>query len=230
MALLGYKEQKPGLTGWLEIATEGLAVPARERITPEIEAHFTDSVEVHLNEGKSEEAAQVAALAELGDAQKAGKDFRRRHLTEREAKRLRFLAREATNPIWSFDSLVWDSFWIACLFLLFLCLRGTRYPWITGGGLLLVFTGYRLVPRWSFLQMSPDVSHYKRLALCMDLMFAGTLLACLPGMFPRPHNPLVLLIYYVGVSLLRPGMGIYRKLRRSPDALVETPPTQAAPS
>jgi hypothetical protein len=228
MLILGKKEKKLGLAGWLEIATNQLAQPAKERIGRQIEAHFIDSVEAHMKEGKSEEAARAEALAELGDAQKAGKAFRWRHLTEREIKWLRFLAREATNPIWSFDSLVWDFFWITCLFLLFLCLRGTRCPWITGGGLLLIFTSYRLVPRWSFLQLSPDVFHYKRLALCMDLMFVGTVLACLPGMFPRPHNPLILLVYYVGVSLLRPGIGIYRKLRKSPGTFVEMPPSQAA--
>jgi hypothetical protein len=74
------------LAEWLRMATAKLCLPAQERIRLEIEAHFTESLESHQATGCSEADAQAAALAELGDATAAAKRFRRRHLTEKEAK------------------------------------------------------------------------------------------------------------------------------------------------
>src|SRR5580704_17555460 len=86
--ILGYQKpsQLQGLPRWLEIATEGLIAPAKERIRAEIEAHFSEAVAAHLAEGASETAAQAAALSELGDAEAAAKRFRKQHLTEAEVK------------------------------------------------------------------------------------------------------------------------------------------------
>ena len=97
------------LTEWLEIATDGLAVPGRERVRREIGAHFTQAVKAHLAEGQSEPVAQINALEELGDANTAQRNFRKRHLTKDEEKQLinlRGMARSkfvlATNLILGF--------------------------------------------------------------------------------------------------------------------------------
>jgi len=92
--------QKPRvhtLSDWLELATGKLAAPAKERIKVEIEAHYTDAVGGHLKNDLSESAAQVAALAELGDASAAARRFRRRHLTEWEAQMVKWSEKEGRS-------------------------------------------------------------------------------------------------------------------------------------
>jgi uncharacterized membrane protein len=81
--------QARNLYKWLEIATAELIPPSGERIRLEIEAHFADSVESHQANGCSEAEAHAAVLAELGDPIEAAKRFRRRHLTEKDAKQVR---------------------------------------------------------------------------------------------------------------------------------------------
>jgi hypothetical protein len=82
------KKKVESLSEWLEIATKDLVPAAKERIAQEIETHFADAVETHLKLGEQELVARFKAVAELGDAGVAGKRFRRKHLTEKEAKRL----------------------------------------------------------------------------------------------------------------------------------------------
>jgi hypothetical protein len=77
---------------WLVIATKNLAPVGKVRICAEIEAHFADGVEGHLAEGHSLEQARQAVLAELGDPWAAGKRFRKRHLTEKEAAFIQILS------------------------------------------------------------------------------------------------------------------------------------------
>ena len=74
------------LSEWLETATKGLVAPARERIQTEIEAHYTEAVAAHVADGMRPAAAEMLALEDLGDARKAGKEFRKRHLTQEEAE------------------------------------------------------------------------------------------------------------------------------------------------
>jgi hypothetical protein len=76
------------LAEWLEIATDGIAAAGKERITREIEAHFAEAVKAHLAQGESGPVAQINALDELGDAKTAQRNFRKRHLTREEEKRL----------------------------------------------------------------------------------------------------------------------------------------------
>jgi hypothetical protein len=92
MVRLGYEKpsQLEGLPRWLEIATEGLVAPAKERIRTEIETHYSEAMAAHTAEGASESVAQMAALGELGDAKAAAKRFRKQHLTKSEAKTLRW--------------------------------------------------------------------------------------------------------------------------------------------
>lgn len=87
------------LSDWLRIATWRLADSAKVRIRIEIEAHYTQAVEAHRGNGLSETDARVAALTELGDPEAAAKRFRKRHLTEWEAYRLRRLEK-GPRSIW----------------------------------------------------------------------------------------------------------------------------------
>lgn len=79
-------DQMQDLPEWLEIASEELAAPAKERIRLEIEAHYAEAAAAHLAEGLSESDARKAALADLGDAKEAARRFSKQHLTERDAK------------------------------------------------------------------------------------------------------------------------------------------------
>jgi hypothetical protein len=79
------------LTEWLQIATDGLAVPGRERVREEIGTHFAEAVKAHLAQGETEPVAQINALEELGDAKTAQRNFRKRHLTKEEEKWLTHL-------------------------------------------------------------------------------------------------------------------------------------------
>ncbi len=82
------KKQPINLSEWLEIATKKLAKTARERVTREIESHYREAVAAHLSRGESEDAAQAAALRELGEAKAAAKRLRRTNITQREERRL----------------------------------------------------------------------------------------------------------------------------------------------
>lgn len=77
------------LPEWLEIATRELTDASKERIGLEIEAHYAEAVEAHLENGSSESEAQKAALAELGNAHVAGKRFRKQYLTQEDIDRLK---------------------------------------------------------------------------------------------------------------------------------------------
>jgi len=86
---LAEKRRVHDLPEWLEIATKNLAVPAKERILAEIDEHYTETVTSHLAEGMSESDAKISALAELGDARKAAKRFRKIHMTKFNARQVR---------------------------------------------------------------------------------------------------------------------------------------------
>jgi hypothetical protein len=87
------------LCEWLQIATDKLSTPAKERIRVEIEAHFAESRENHQANGFSEDEARVASLAELGDPYAAGKHFRRRYLTQNEAWRVGEIAKPTSGRV-----------------------------------------------------------------------------------------------------------------------------------
>jgi hypothetical protein len=97
---LGKINKPASLSEWLEIATGGLAASGKERITHEIEAHYAAAIESHLAHGESEPVAQTSALEELGDAKKARRSFRKRHLTEREEKRILKLQNWSNSRFW----------------------------------------------------------------------------------------------------------------------------------
>ena len=100
------------LHAWLRIATEGLAARAKERIRLEIEAHHAEAVSDHLRKGLSEGDARSAALAELGNARRAAKCFRERHLTTREAEGLEMAFSRQGSRWW----LLFNYIYCVCLF------------------------------------------------------------------------------------------------------------------
>ena len=89
MLRLAERHRVRDLPEWLEIATKNLAVPAKERILAEIDEHYTETVTSHLAEGMSESDAKISALAELGDARKAAKRFRKIHMTKFNARQVK---------------------------------------------------------------------------------------------------------------------------------------------
>jgi hypothetical protein len=104
------------LSEWLEIATAKLTAPAKQRISAEIEAHIGDAVENHIAKGLPEADAQATALAELGSATSAATRFRRRHLTEGEAKRVEQTLKYSGSLLWLV--LLYAAFPFICAFFL----------------------------------------------------------------------------------------------------------------
>jgi hypothetical protein len=94
------KPKVQNLSEWLEAATRKIAPPARERIRLEIEAHYAESVATHLAGGLSENDAQMAALAELGDVRHAARRFKRQYLTTWQAQNLEASDKNSTNLIY----------------------------------------------------------------------------------------------------------------------------------
>jgi len=80
------------LDRWLDVATEGLVLAAKDRIRAEIESHYADTVNRLLSEGKSSPEAGSEAIARLGEPGIAATAFRARHLTEARARMLKKLA------------------------------------------------------------------------------------------------------------------------------------------
>jgi hypothetical protein len=91
------------LSAWLKVATDRLCDSAKARITLEIEAHFNEAVEAHIADGKPPVEAQAQALAELGNPEKAGRRFRKKHLTEKEVKKILGLMAAAAKPYSKID-------------------------------------------------------------------------------------------------------------------------------
>jgi hypothetical protein len=227
--------KRKGLAGWLEYATDQLAAPARERITREIEAHYADAVQAHIDGGEPEAVARTAALTELGDPTKAAADFRKRHLTEREAKCLQYIASRAPKPLFSLSTF-WDI--LAVLGgVLFLSLLTRRLPppdaehfrWVLTLNIFLMFAGHRLIPRWLFINTPPGPAYTARLALC-SLLLGVAFLLTMSGLFYLGNHDLffsVLMGFIYSVNL-NPFFRIWRKLRRSTSDFDELPPVRAA--
>ncbi|HZB87377.1 MAG TPA: hypothetical protein VE291_01855 [Terracidiphilus sp.] len=74
---------------WLEQATRDLSSDAAERVRAEIAEHFEAARVAAMQDGENETAAEKTALAALGDAKMANRQYRRVLLTKREAQVLR---------------------------------------------------------------------------------------------------------------------------------------------
>lgn len=103
------KHQVQTLSEWLEIATRKLTNASKERIRVEIEAHYAEAVEAHREDGLSEADAQTAALRELGDANAAGRRFRKQHLTESDETTLKQSEKSGRSIFFLVVSYLW--FW-----------------------------------------------------------------------------------------------------------------------
>ena len=109
------------LWDWLEIAEKGLLPADKQRISKEIEAHFAEALKAHLARGESGQVAEADALMELGDPKVAGRSFRKKHLTEREAKRLVQVQKYSG----SFKSLFFT--YLSFTFFYFVFVRGSEF-------------------------------------------------------------------------------------------------------
>jgi hypothetical protein len=212
-----------GLPQWLEIATETLAAPAKERIRTEIEAHYSESVAAHLAEGASESDAQAAALTELGSAKAAARRFRRQHLTEKEAGLLRKWGAAS-----SFGLVAgYLSFCCLLYFLYFVDPEETHYlnpatffavEFLT---MVIFSTALFLVARSKIARRKFGLVN---LLYSVNVSFSTL---ALWYYISRHHHSLVLLMF--SAQLIRP-LRIWYKLRNVQDAWQEMPPPQAASS
>jgi hypothetical protein len=149
---------------WLEAATWNLVPSAKTRVRPEIEGHYAEGVQYHLQNGLSDSAAQAAALADLGDAQAAAKRFGEEYLTTQEVNQLKALRarveadeeREKADPqpeptFWQ-NPLVSNSLWFLLLIIAweywhpmnsrqFLCLAVSLLALLVTGALFYLMIG-----------------------------------------------------------------------------------------
>lgn len=70
------------INDWITVAARGLAKDAWVRVREETYAHYESAREESLRQGASEEHANAAALASLGNARAASRQYKKIHLTE----------------------------------------------------------------------------------------------------------------------------------------------------
>lgn len=179
MAILGYKNSSlfirdfglsewlktRGLAGWLEIATDGLEAPAKQRIAHEIEVHYAEAINDHMAAGEPELSAQLTALEELGDPQAAAVNFQKSHLTESEAKLMKGMEWTASKPFFSFWILPLDI--IPLSVFVFFCVfpHQISHLRLLAVAMLVAYAGFRLIPRLLCATTLPRTSFIRRLAL-----------------------------------------------------------------
>ncbi len=93
------------LDQWLSVATRGLCDSAVERVRAEIGEHYASALESQERAGVDALDAERYALAELGDAKAANREYRRVLLTQGEDVFLRRL-----SP--GFGGRLWIAFWM----------------------------------------------------------------------------------------------------------------------
>jgi hypothetical protein len=254
MAILGYNKSSQfirdfgltewlktrGLAGWLDIATDGLEEPAKQRIANEIETHYAEAVSAHLVAGETEISAQATALAELGDPQQAAPKFRKGHLTEREAKSLNFMERAAAKPLFAFRMLPLDSIPFAAFALLFIHVRSipvNRHSLnlhYLACLVLVAYAGFRLVPRSLWAWGLPRNSFLKGIALSYLLTSLVILGPTVLFLFMHDHDlwsafNSTVYFYIYGIAL-NPGFRIWRKLRKMSNERNDLPPPKTIAS
>ncbi len=144
------------LVEWLEIATAKLSSPAQGRVRTEIEAHFAESVESHQAAGCSEIEARLVAVAELGEPGASAKRFRRRHLTENEAKRAEKIPKNLGKLTWLVGYYASD----ALLWFLYLPIL-TRYhvPLVFPAFVVVLCAGLQTINFFEARRKSPKIRH-----------------------------------------------------------------------
>src|SRR5580700_2617599 len=96
--ILGKKPEPRTLEEWLRAATDDLLPTDRERVSLEIQCHYTDAVERHIAQGAPMESAKKNALAELGPASDAANRFNTYYFTQSQQKRLNGIVRNVRDP------------------------------------------------------------------------------------------------------------------------------------
>jgi hypothetical protein len=238
MAILGYKNnnrahqtrafgmaewlETRGLAGWLEIATDSLEEPAQQRIANEIGAHYAEAVSAHITAGAPGQSAQASALAELGDPVAAALNFKKSHLSEVQAKSIKWMERAAVNPLFSVRALPFESIPVAAVALSFYSWHWDFRPFLgnhfLAGLLLVAYAGFRLIPRLLCARSLPRNSFLRGLALsylitgvALTLPFALIIYMQDPGASGAFDASFICLLY--GHSL-NPGFQIWKKLRK----------------
>ena len=179
MAILGYKNSSlvvrdfglaewlntRGLSGWLEIATDGLEAPAKQRIARENEVHYAEAVDDHMAANESEHSARTAAVLELGDPQVAALNFQKSHLTESEAKAVQSMERIAVKPFFSFWILPLDIIPLSVFVVLWVYPHQIFHLRLLAVAMLVEYAGFILIPRLLFATTLPRTSFVRGLAL-----------------------------------------------------------------
>jgi hypothetical protein len=86
-----HRDVPPSLFEWLNVATRKFGDKVMDRIRGEVTAHYRDAFDRHTENGLSECEAHAAAMAELGDAKRAARAFRRTNLTKNDMEAIRKL-------------------------------------------------------------------------------------------------------------------------------------------
>jgi hypothetical protein len=213
------------LAGWLEVATDGLEATAKQRIETEIQAHYAEAISDHLAAGDSEDSAGARALTDLGDPRDAARSFRRSHLTESEAKWLRSLRREASLPLYSFQTVRLTL--INIFFLVGTVLLAVPGHRSLGGEMLIYFVGARLIPRLLHVRTR---AWFRSACVVAVLCYLSSIGVCLVLLFAPGKNRL---FYYITMQCwlwmyCRQAVPIMGKLRNISDPSSESGSTQVS--
>lgn len=94
------------LSAWLEVATKGLCLPAKERVAHEFWQHYREAISERAANGESIDAAHDETMRELGKANEVKRTLRQVHFTEREWKSLNSTARSSFT-FWASLAFCW---------------------------------------------------------------------------------------------------------------------------
>jgi hypothetical protein len=216
---MGIFERRPhDLHAWLRIATSGLAARAKERIRLEIEAHHAEAVSDHLRKGLSESAARSAALAELGDADKAAKSFRQRHLTTREAEGVERAFKWLGSPWWLlFNDYLFLNF---CAFVFYAVKTHYRSVSVSLVPLAVVFMTTVIVPMFTRRMVR---SRPQNICSSIFMAIVAFLLYGLSYIYLLAGFSFFLVISVSLITSLIPSFRVWLKLRHVPNVWDEIP-------
>lgn len=235
MAILGYKKSAAvrenelaqflkarGLAGWLELATEGLESTAKCRIAHEIEAHCTEAIADHIAAGQSAQTAQSTALLELGNPLAAAENFQRTYLTVFEARSTWFMEWAASKPFLSFWVLLLDVAPVFAVVFFSVYFHQSFRLRLLALTILVVYLGWRLIPRLLCSRTLPRYALIKRLAFLRFLANIAFTICYSLFMYTIHHD--IFSGVFLGLNLLlalnggmRSPLRIWNKVRKMAD-------------
>jgi hypothetical protein len=221
------------LERWLEIATENLEAPDKERVAREIEAHYAEAVTAHIAAGEPDLSAQDAALEELGEPKAAAANFQKSYLTGCEAKWMHSWETIAAKPLFSSAMLWWDIMPFAALAFLY-----PHPQWIIDFRLLatvvlVAYSIFRLIPRLLCARILPRIYFRRTLALwsSMPLVMLGLGFTLLTYQHRDTLGILMAAyIFFYYRYQMNPGFRIWNKLRKMGDGRTDRLPWQTTAS